>query len=183
MDKKAIINDEELLERIKANEDIARKFFEIETEILSTNNFKDLFEKLLLLIEEKFQLSHVWLSIIKDSPLSSLVENIEESSPVSERLNIIEHKIFYQLTNGQPNPLLVNKDLKPFFRLLPANRKYLFKSLAVSPLTLGGEIIGSLNIGDKSKDRFHPGMDTFFLSQLAVKVSICLSNVMAREKQ
>jgi len=183
MDKKAIINDEELLERIKTNEDIARKFFEIDLEILSTGSLKDLFGKLLLLIEEKFQLSHVWLSIIKDSPLSSLIENIEESSLTSERLNIIEHKIFYQLTSGQPGPLLVNKDLKPFFRLLPANRKYLFKSLAVSPLTLEGEIIGSLNLVDKSENRFHPSMDTFFLSQLAVKVSICLSNVMIREKQ
>lgn len=182
MDKKAITDNEELLERLKANEDIARKFFEIESEILATGNFKELLERLLLLIEEKFQLSHVWLSIIKDSPLFSLVGDMEESTLVSERLNIIEHKIFYKLTNGQSKPLLVNEDLKPFFRLLPENRKYLFKSLSLSPLTLGGEIIGSLNLGDKSESRFHPKMDTFFLSQLAVKISICLSNVMAGEK-
>jgi diguanylate cyclase (GGDEF)-like protein len=49
-------------------------------------------------------------------------------------------------------------------------------------LTLDGEIIGSLNQGDYSEMRYTPGMDTSLLEQLSVKVSICLSNVMAHEK-
>ena len=37
----------ELLDNVVTNEEISTKFFEIETKILSINNFKDLFEKLL----------------------------------------------------------------------------------------------------------------------------------------
>jgi len=50
------------------------------------------------------------------------------------------------------------------------------------PLVLDGNVIGSLNLGDFSGFRFQPSMDTFFLSQISVKISICLSNVIAREK-
>ncbi len=39
-----------------------------------------------------------------------------------------------------------------------------------------------MNQGDPSPDRFRPGIDTSLLEQLAVKVSLCLSNVIAHEK-
>jgi diguanylate cyclase (GGDEF)-like protein len=78
--------------------------------------------------------------------------------------------------------MLVNAYLRPFYRLLPKNEKYFAKSLAIVPLVLDGELIGSLNLGDFSGFRFQPNMDIFFLSQLAVKISVCLSNVTAREK-
>jgi diguanylate cyclase (GGDEF)-like protein len=72
--------------------------------------------------------------------------------------------------------------MKPFYKLLPKNHKYFIKSLAVAPIILKDKIIGSLNLGDYSVSRFKPNMDTFFLSQLAVKVSICLANIIAREE-
>jgi diguanylate cyclase (GGDEF)-like protein len=54
--------------------------------------------------------------------------------------------------------------------------------MAMAPLSLDGEIIGSLNQADFSPERFSPGIDTSLLEQLAVKVSLCLSNVTAHEK-
>jgi diguanylate cyclase (GGDEF)-like protein len=59
---------------------------------------------------------------------------------------------------------------------------YFIRSLAIAPITLDGEVIGSLNQADLSRLRYRPGMDTRLLEQLAVKVSICLSNVTAHEK-
>jgi len=56
------------------------------------------------------------------------------------------------------------------------------RSVALTPLSLDGEIIGSLNQGDTSVSRFEPGTDTSLLEQLGVKVSLCLSNVTAHEK-
>jgi hypothetical protein len=43
-----------ILETLRINTEISRKFFEIETSILSTLNFKDLFQRLLTEIQEKF---------------------------------------------------------------------------------------------------------------------------------
>lgn len=173
---------DEILANISANEEIAKKFFEIEASILSIGNFKDLFEKLLLLIEEKFGIPHVWISIISENDVSHLIEALESSPVLKERLNLVERSVFLDLIEYKNSPILINEDLKPFYRLLPENQKYFAKSLAVVPLVLDGEVIGSLNLGDFSESRFQPNMDTYFLSQIAVKISICLSNVTARER-
>jgi len=177
-----MLDNNEILENITINEEIAKKLFEIEVSILSISNFKDLFEKLLLLIEEKFGIPHVWISIISENDISHLLEALESSKLLKERLNIVERAVFLNLVKDKKIPMLVNTYLRPFYRLLPKNEKYFAKSLAIVPLILDGEVIGSLNLGDFSGFRFQPNMDTFFLSQISVKISICLSNVTARER-
>ncbi len=172
----------EILENIAANEEIAKKLFEIEVGILSTVNFKDLFERLLLLIEEKFEIPHVWISMITEDADPEILEALESSELIKKRLNLVERQELIELLSDPNKPALVNEDLGPFYRLFPRDQKYFLKSMAVSPLFLGGDMVGSLNLGDFSGFRFQPNMDTFFLTQLAVKISICLSNVMARER-
>ncbi len=173
---------DEMLENIRANEEIARKLFEIEVGILSTCSFQDLFEKLLRLIEKQFGIPHVWISVISDKDVSHLIEALESSDLLKERLNIVERSVFLDLIEDEGKPTLVNENLRPFYGLLPENQRYFVRSLAIAPLVLDGDVIGSLNLGDYSASRFRPDMDTFFLSQLAVKISICLSNVTVREK-
>ncbi len=176
------IDLEKVFERLKANEDIASKFFEIETCILSILNFKDLFEKLLSEIREKFGIPHLWLSMIDQSEVSSLVQELASSDVLKERLNIVAGDVLLGVLNGKTKPVLANSELKPFYKLFPENEKYFIKSIAVVPLTMDGGIVGSLNMADFSEYRFQPGMDTRFLEQLAIKVSICISNVTAHEK-
>jgi len=176
-----MFDNQEILENIRLNEEIAKKLSEIEIRILSIGDFKDLFENLLLLIEEKFEIPHVWISIINENRVFYIINVLQSSQLLKERLNLIEKKAFLELVKDKENPMLINEDLKPYYRLLPGNQKYFVKSIAIAPLILDGELIGSLNLGDFSGFRFQPNMDTFFLSQLAVKISICLSNVTARE--
>ncbi len=170
------------LETVKANEEIAKKFFEIEKETLSIRNFKDFFEQLLLLIEDRFAIPHVWISIINGSEISHILESLESSDLLKKRLNLIGKGTFLQLLQDATSPLLVNENLKPYYKLLPHRKKYFVKSLAIAPLVYEDNLIGSLNLGDYSASRFEPSMDIFFLSQLAVKISICLSNITAHEK-
>jgi diguanylate cyclase (GGDEF)-like protein len=171
-----------LLERLKENEEIAQKFHEIETSILSILNFRDLFEVLLTEIQEKFRVPYTWISFIAKSEVSGLVATLESSALLKERLNIVERDLFMELIGKHKKTLLVNKDIKPFFKLLPQNSKYFIKSIAVVPISLDGEIIGSLNQADFEAARFQPGMDTTLLERLALKLSLCLSNVTAHEK-
>jgi diguanylate cyclase (GGDEF)-like protein len=177
-----MIEIDEILEHITVNEEIARKFFEIEAEILSVGTFRDLFEKLLLLIEEKFSIPHAWIAIVCESDVSHLIEALESSDVLKGRYSMVKKKTFLHLVNEKDSPVLVNEHIKPFYALLPKNQKYFAKSLAVVPISFDGELIGSLNLGDFSESRFQPDMGTFFLSQLALKISLCLSNVMARER-
>jgi diguanylate cyclase (GGDEF)-like protein len=175
-------NLEEILETLRVNEEVAQKFFEIEVSILSILNFRDLFERLLTEIREKFGIPYVWITMIGDSEISELIETLETSELLRERLNILDRESFLGLIEHQTTPLLVNGDLKPYYPLLPRGQMHFIRSLAIAPITFHGEIIGSLNQADLTRLRYRPGMDTRLLERLAVKVSICLSNVTAHER-
>ncbi len=171
-----------IFERLKTNEEIARRFHTVETKILSILNFVDLFETLLTSIMKEFKVPYVWLSLIKNSELTDLLQSQESSDILKERLNLINRNTFIKLVGNNTKPILANKNLKPYFKFFPKTQKYLIKSIAVVPIFLDGEIVGSLNQADISPSRFQPGLDTSLLEYLAVKVSLCLSNVAAHEK-
>ncbi|MGB4548151.1 MAG: sensor domain-containing diguanylate cyclase, partial [Syntrophales bacterium] len=172
----------ELLQVIRDNEEIARKFFEIETSILSIRHFKDFLQRLLREIREKFDIPHVWIALIEGSEPLKLLETIEAPQTVRRNLRTIAKETLFRLTDSRRSPVLINDQLKDYEPILPEQGRKKIRSLAIVPLTLDREVIGSLNLADSSDQRYAPGMETTLLEQLAVKVSICLSNVMAQEK-
>lgn len=171
-----------IIRRLKENEEIARKFHRVESKILTILNFKDLFEVLLTEIQDNFKVPYVWISLVENSEISSLIEALGSSAMLKEHINLVDRKTFLELIDNTTEPILVNQDLKPYFKLFPRHRKYFIKSMAVAPISLDGEIIGSLNQADANPARYQPGIDTSLLEQLALKVSLCLSNVTAHEK-
>ncbi|MBW2606838.1 MAG: sensor domain-containing diguanylate cyclase [Deltaproteobacteria bacterium] len=173
---------EKLIEQLKHNDEITRKFFEIEKRILSILNYKDLFEVLLKEIKLKFNMPYAWISIIEKSELFNFIQSLETFETLNKRINIINKKSFYNLIGTTTTPLLINDDLRAFFELLPRHEKHRIRSIAISPISLDGEIVGSLNQAHILPGHFKPGLDTSSLEQLAVQVSFCLSNVTAHEK-
>ena len=171
-----------IVQRLKENEALARKFHEIETSILTIFNYQDLFEELLDQIQLKFGVPLVWLSIIKDSEVSKLAERLSDKEIWCERINIIERKDLSTITAHQMTPRLINRNIASYASVLPGTSRIGIKSLAIAPISLDGKLIGSLNQGDPSPTRFHPGLDTSLLERLALKVSLCFSNVTAHEK-
>ena len=174
--------NDEMLEVMKKNEEVAGKFGRIETRLSSLSSVRELFEILLTRMEEEFAIPFVWLSLVNDDKVSSITRTLDSSEMLKDRLNIIEQAVFLDLVAHDTTPLLANGDLKPFYRLFPRSKKFFIKSLAIAPITLDGDIIGSLNHGDFSRLRYQPGMDTSLLKELAAKVSLRLSNIMARER-
>lgn len=177
-----MISYRELIERLQKNEEIDKKFHEIETRILSILNFKDLFEVLLTEIQRQFRVPYAWISLIENSEVSDLVKYVESSNALRTRIKIVERDLFMALVGHRRQPLLINENIDPFFELFPQDRDFMVKSMAVAPISLYGRTIGSFNQADFSKERFQPGIDTGRLEQLAIKVSLCLSNVTAHEK-
>lgn len=172
-----------LYDRLRENEEIARKFYEVEKKILTILRFKDLFEVLLTEIRGQFNVPYVWLTLIESSDTLHLLESMTDmDEALRASINIVDQSAFFALVGKQTEPILINDGLKPWFKLLPGDRNYLVKSMAIAPITMDGETIGSLNQGDASPGRFEPDMDTSLLEQLATKVSLCLSNVTAHEK-
>lgn len=173
---------DEIIKTLRKNEEIARKFFEIEVSLLSILDFKGLFERLLGEIQKKFDVPLVWITLIDANEISDLIELLAASDSLGNRLNTVDSRVFLPLIENRTAPVLINEDLSSYAPLLPAKETSHIRSLAIAPITLHGRIIGSLNQADFSPLRFQPGIDTSLLEQLAVKVSICLSNVSAHER-
>jgi predicted signal transduction protein with EAL and GGDEF domain len=173
---------EKIIETLKKNQEIARAFFEIEASVLSVLNFRDFLERLLNEIREKRQISYVWISLTEKGDISDMIKKSVSPEILADRVNFIEKDLFLKLAGKTASPILVNDRLENYHVLIPQHCRDAIKSLAIAPLTLDGEMIGSLNNGDESVSRYRPGMDTTLLKQLATIVSICLSNVMAHEK-
>ena len=176
-------NIKELINRIRENEITSSRFQKVENKILTVLNFKDFFDALLTEIMNVFKMPYVWITFIEDCEESQVIlRSASESNLLKERVNIISSSLFKGLVGESQVPVLVNSDLRPYYKILPDSRKYFIKSMAIAPITLDGRIIGSLNQGDSDPNRFDPDFDTSLLEQLAVKVSLCLSNVTAHEK-
>ncbi len=173
---------ESIIECLNKNEELDKKFYLVETKILKVLNFKDFFEVLLTEIKNIFDVPYVWISLVKTSEVTKLVRSLEASTVLRRNITIIDRSYFQKLLKNQKTPLLSNSNLEPFYNLIPIKRKHLIGSIAIAPISLDGEIIGSLNQADFSPVRFQPGIDTGLLEHLAVKISLCLSNVTAHEK-
>jgi diguanylate cyclase (GGDEF)-like protein len=166
-----------LVARLKENDEISRKFFEIQTAVLATLNFDDFFSKLLGTVQEKFGVPHIWLSLIYPSKVATLVHRLAHTGSV-KRLSRDE---LNGVIGGGMIPILMNTALERVSCILPDGGCE-FCSIAITPIIFDGDLIGSFNLADPSPDRFHPGLDPAFLSQLGLVVSICLSNVVAHEE-
>jgi diguanylate cyclase (GGDEF)-like protein len=180
---------ESIKKRLKQNEETAKKFHEIEISILSVLDFKTLCESLLTKVSNIFNIPFVWLSIIEDNPISEYIKAIDDSDIVKSKTTFLSRKNFKQITEpygvSKDNtlvPLLINANMKEFDRFYPENFLESIASLAIVPITLDGKMVGSLNLADSDSKRFEPGIDTSLLEQLAIKISLCFSNVTAHEK-
>jgi uncharacterized protein YigA (DUF484 family) len=165
------------------NDRIACKFRKIEAGLRTHRSAAELFEALFVGLEMEFGIPFVWLSLIRLPETAGLRKGLEESAFLRDRLNSIDKASFLETVPDFAAPLLVSGDLRPFFRLLPRTRKYLIRSLAVSPLTLHGTPIGSINHGDTSPARYEPGMDTTLLGHLARSVSESLARIIPSDGQ
>jgi uncharacterized protein YigA (DUF484 family) len=173
------MNDPDIL---KANDAIARKFGGIEADLAVCRGTGELFERLLSGSGEAFGIPFVWLSILRSPETETLIRILNDSELLRNRLNVIEPPSFLEICADGPSSVIASGDLRPFFRLMPPNVKYFIRSLAVTPLSLQGVMIGSLNHGDASPERYRPGMDTALLDHLAATVSRRLSELLPPEE-
>ncbi|MCH2058657.1 MAG: sensor domain-containing diguanylate cyclase [Thalassotalea sp.] len=176
----------QLIENSRANQAIAQKLFTIETEILSCSSSKELLQTLLKLIKEQFSLTHVHLLLVEPTPISYMLSPVTQTQWHQENTRKISANrlaLFHNKDNEHETekPLLTN-NLQQFGCLLPTNLFEGAQSAAFIPVKLENKLFGSLVLTDKSNERFTSKLGTFHLEQLAVKVSLCLSNVLVREQ-
>jgi diguanylate cyclase (GGDEF)-like protein len=174
---------QDLRRLLSENEAIDEKFFQLEERLLSILNFRDLFTALLTEIEAIFRLPAVWLSLIEECDVVRFVIPLLESEEgLAPRLRRVSRSQFDALLGERSGPVLTDRPTGRFEALFPESLRGQVASLAVVPISLDGEIIGSLNLGDTDPDRYAPEKDTGLLRRLGIKLSLCLSNVTAHER-
>ena len=172
----------QLINNARSNEMIARNLFEIETEIMNITRCADFFEQLLVMVREKFSIEHAWVAVA-DIPANAhfieSLEAIESEEPVFRKLAMID---FLQITQSAKEPILKNERIAQLRAMIPKPVLPMLQSLAILPLIIEKKVVGALVLGSPDKQRYSPDKDHFFLQQLAVKVSLSLIGVWARER-
>jgi diguanylate cyclase (GGDEF)-like protein len=171
---------EQLIANSKANETIALKLFEIETEVLASKSCEELLQRLLNSIKQKFNITSITLLLVEPTPISYLFNEQLQSNwqdRHSTRISLAKLQAFHH----DNKPFLTN-ELDNLPAVIPSDLLIQSQSLALIPLILEGQLFGSLLFSDSDKNRFSNKLGTFHLEQLGTKVSLCLSNVLIREQ-
>ena len=166
----------------RINLEIAAKFSAIEAQLSRTSTIASLFEALFAGIEKEFGVPFVWLTLVDSANNAPVIAAVKSSAALKNRLNVIAPSLFKQILPAGLQPVLANKDLTPYYRLLPPVNKFFTKSFAIVPFKVGDEIAGSWNNGDVTGDRYAPDMETDLLASLAGKVSVRLNQIISKSK-
>ena len=163
------------------NEIIAARFKKIEDAVESAETITGIFESLVDGIENEFTVPFVWLTLMDHQTSTPVINEIKTSERLENRLSVVSKELLDKILTGGMKPVLANKDLQHFYRLLPPSRKYFIRSVAVVPFALDGQFIGTWNNGDAGANRYEPDMKTDLLESLAQKLSARLTLLAARK--
>lgn len=163
----------------RINLEVSMKFSKIEVHLSHAKSIAGLFETLFAGIEKEFAVPFVWLTLVDSENAIPVIAAVKSSDLLKNRLNVISPAFFEHILPAGLPPVLVNKELQPYYKLLPPTNKFFVKSLAVIPFKVRDEIVGSWNNGDVASDRYMPDMDTGLLQKLGQKVSLRLTELVA----
>ena len=173
---------EQLIARAKKNEEIARNLFAIEVSILNISSTRAFLELLLNSVLDKFAIKIGWYSVIDSSHTQPLINALKSSEDLTGKWTVLSSVDYLQATKGEREPILDHRKLERFSVMTPNTIRARVKSLAVLPLLIDGRLAGSLNLADDTAERYQSEKEVFFLQQLSVKASLCMSAVVSREK-
>lgn len=171
------------LTQARENEQKARRFQEQELRLISTASLTELVQRILFNYRTAFGIDVV--SLVLYDPEYEIQRILEEEGV---RLSEMEQLSFVHELENLDNLFGISTEpqLGPYqvrgHGFLFADDIAVPKSVALLPLVRYGNLIGSLNLGSESSNRFVEGYATDFLQRLATIVAICLENATNHER-
>ena len=170
-----------LLQEARRNEDIQRRLDEVEDFLLAHRDLKELFRHLCRRISQVYQLEAVTLTLEADNQrLRQALEGFPQAG-LPEMVFSRPRKELRLILGDLERPFLSNRvadDLR--FCFFPQGT--FVASLAVVPLWVRAEFLGTLNLGSASPSRYQPSFDTHFLERLGRKASAGLDAALLLEQ-
>jgi diguanylate cyclase (GGDEF)-like protein len=174
------IDLQELIEHARRSERIARTLFDIEVEVMNLSDSATFIDRLTSLVRTRFALDEVWLVLTDIDNNNRLRVALSEHGALVTPLKVSTVD-FIRLVGDTRLPVLIDRPQR-YRQLIPSDIRETLGSMALLPLIMDDRVVGGLFLGTEDASRYQPGMEAFFLEQLAVKVSIGLTSVWAREQ-
>lgn len=167
-----------LMQNARLNEEKMQRFAEMELLLISTHSLRDLIQIIINNYRAVFDLDTVSLVLIDAD--YELLRFLDETGLQLDQLP--ELKLAAEASDVKK---WFDKKLSPLLTDFESEHKTLFskasnnlQSVALIPLIRQGRLIGSLNLGSRTKGRFQSSSSTDFLQRLAAIVSICIENAL-----
>lgn len=166
--------------RALTNEEITDRIFDVCIKILKVHNYRDIFKVLLNQIKENFKIDYVWITLQANNGIFDPQDILDQSNAdIARGLKIIGSSIFKKLIFCE-KPFAFN-DIptvaKYSSNLFPGNVCFAPRSMAIIPLIMKDQVIGSLNLGSNDPEHYNPDeRQTNFSTQenLGAIISIAL---------
>jgi len=174
---------DDILEHAHRNQNIMERHQKFELQIIGASHFRELIISIFSSLAETSELDMV--SLILLDPRQDLQQMLTDL-----RINLREfpHMLFVRSEREMQTPCVNSQKpvLGPYQRHLYEQffRSYSEKpaSVALIPLMRQGRLIGYLNLGSFSAERFLSTMATDFIQRLGSIIAICLENVINNER-
>ncbi len=170
-----------LLSRIQENQRIERHFQGFEFQLLGCHRLKDVLDTLLLDAPRHFGLADVGLILVdRDFALADLLANLEIGH-YHNRLQL-RHSEDFALTlyRGEYQVTLGEQDALSAGRLFPNLNQ--LGSAALLPLVRHNQLLGSLHLASRDRQRFTQDKAVDFMHHLASVCAVCLDNSLTHEQ-
>jgi len=170
------------INQARINEQKLARFQDLELRLISTKGLSELILQILNNYKQEFSLDTVTLTILDENyEIQRIIQDSDQNPDLSNLLfchNLEQLKRYFKSPMG---PVLGEFDSDKHNIFLSAVSAPI-KSIANIPLLRYGKLIGSLNLGSESRERFSQNFGTEFLQRLATIVAICLENTTNHER-
>ena len=171
------------VQQARENEEKMRRFQEQELRLISSRSFSELTKNIILNYRSAFNLKVV--SLVLHDPKYELQHFLDDDNT---ELNELSDLIF-TVDRTQLDELFTHGVQPLLGKFEPSRHGFLFKneipqlkSVALLPLVRYNELIGSLNLGSSSLQRFQHDSATDFLQRLSTIIAICVENAANHER-
>jgi uncharacterized protein YigA (DUF484 family) len=170
---------DDLLTQARRNEEIQSRLDQVEEFLLAAQEPGELLTQLPTTVAGIYRLEEVSVALLADNRRLDVVFDNEGRGP--EGCFRRRRKEMRLILGDLEQPFLEDKptrELSEFF--FPQGTRP--ASMAVLPLWVSGEMLGSLNLGSLSSRRYQKGLDTHFLERLGRKTAFGLNVALLREQ-
>jgi diguanylate cyclase (GGDEF)-like protein len=171
---------DDMLREARRNQDKLRRFDELERKVIAASSLHALVQVLLVEFKQLFELDAVSLALVDPHvEIARILGDGADALPVGLLL-LPDARPLQQLYATGARAQLATRAVAHDF--LFENINTALASVALLPLVLRGNIIGSLNLGSLDAARYVAGASADFLERLAALVAVCLDSALGTER-